>query len=510
MTVGIVVVSHSAQLARGVVELAGQMTQGKTPLAAAGGVEDDILGTSVEKILAAVLEVDNPDGVLVLLDLGSAILSTEMALEMLEPEQQARVRLSHAPLVEGAITGALEASLGHSLAQVKLAAEQAASDERLRQLKPISQDEEVADLAQSDASEAAQTVPTEPAYSVSLVLENAAGLHARPASLFVQAVARYRARVEVSLRGKKANAASIMDVLSLSARQHDEITLSASGPEAQEALDALKQLVIAQFYETVPLVESDGRPATQLEGEVWRGEAAAPGIALGRAYRYKAIEYATQPRTLSVSEEQQRLREAELRAERELADLAAYVREKIGPGEAGIFEAQALMLGDPDLFDAALKRIAEQGEDAASALREAGEQQEMMLSQLGNEMLAARAADVRDVVERTTRLLAGREASRLDVMLAKEKAVVLVAYELLPSEVARLDPRRVLGICTIVGGKVTHAAILARALGIPAVAGLDKTMLASVRTGDELAIDGDNGLIYPDPSEKLKRQLKRK
>ena len=84
MTVGLVIVSHSAQLAAGVVELAGQMTQGKTPIAAAGGAIDDILGTSADKILEAIQSVDGPDGVLVLLDLGSAILSAEMALEMLK------------------------------------------------------------------------------------------------------------------------------------------------------------------------------------------------------------------------------------------------------------------------------------------------------------------------------------------------------------------------------------------------------------------------------------------
>src|SRR6266700_18971 len=105
MTVGLVIVSHSAQLANGVAELAGQMTQGATPIAAAGGGVDNILGTSAEKIQAAIQAVDGPDGVLVLLDLGSAILSAEMALELLNSEQH--VMLSFAPLVEGAIAAAI-------------------------------------------------------------------------------------------------------------------------------------------------------------------------------------------------------------------------------------------------------------------------------------------------------------------------------------------------------------------------------------------------------------------
>src|SRR5437588_11051523 len=114
MTVGLVIVSHSAQLANGVAELAGQMTQGATPIAVAGGGVDNILGTSAEKIQAAIQAVDGPDGVLVLLDLGSAILSAEMALELLNSEH---VMLSFAPLVEGAIAAAIEASLGHTLVE---------------------------------------------------------------------------------------------------------------------------------------------------------------------------------------------------------------------------------------------------------------------------------------------------------------------------------------------------------------------------------------------------------
>ncbi|HLQ30732.1 MAG TPA: dihydroxyacetone kinase phosphoryl donor subunit DhaM, partial [Ktedonobacteraceae bacterium] len=115
MTVGLVIVSHSAQLAAGVAELAGQMAQGKTSIAAAGGAVDNVLGTSADKILAAIQSLDNSNGVLVLLDLGSAVLSAEMALEMVSDDQRSRIRLSFAPLVEGAIAAALEASLGHTL-----------------------------------------------------------------------------------------------------------------------------------------------------------------------------------------------------------------------------------------------------------------------------------------------------------------------------------------------------------------------------------------------------------
>lgn len=122
MTVSLVVVSHSAKLAEGVAELAGQMTQGKVAIAAAGGTGDGSLGTSTELITAALQRVANPDGTLVLLDLGSAVMATEIAVEQFTHSGEHRVLISPAPLVEGAVIAAVEASIGSSLAEVAYAA----------------------------------------------------------------------------------------------------------------------------------------------------------------------------------------------------------------------------------------------------------------------------------------------------------------------------------------------------------------------------------------------------
>jgi PTS hybrid protein len=123
MTVSLVFVSHSARLAEGVAELAEQMAQGRVAIAAAGGTNEGLLGTSLEKVVAALQQVDSPDGTIVLLDLGSAIMITEMAIEMAATRN--RVLISPAPLVEGAVIAAVEASIGNSLAEVAEAAESA-------------------------------------------------------------------------------------------------------------------------------------------------------------------------------------------------------------------------------------------------------------------------------------------------------------------------------------------------------------------------------------------------
>jgi phosphoenolpyruvate---glycerone phosphotransferase subunit DhaM len=122
MSVGLVIVSHSARLAEGVAELAGQMAQGRVVIGVAGGTEDGALGTSVEKIVRALHEVGGPDGILVLLDLGSAVMATEIAVESFAHDQQLPVVISPAPLVEGAVIAAVEASIGNSLQEVAEAA----------------------------------------------------------------------------------------------------------------------------------------------------------------------------------------------------------------------------------------------------------------------------------------------------------------------------------------------------------------------------------------------------
>jgi PTS hybrid protein len=129
--IGIVIVSHHPKIAEGVRDLAQEMTQGKVTIIAAGGVDDTAIGTNVERIRAALQEADSEEGILVLMDLGSAVMSTQAAIELLPEAARSRVWLSNAPLVEGAIVAAVEASIGNTLAQVNDAAEKACEIDKL-------------------------------------------------------------------------------------------------------------------------------------------------------------------------------------------------------------------------------------------------------------------------------------------------------------------------------------------------------------------------------------------
>ncbi len=125
--IGIVLVSHSYLLAQGLRDFVSQVAKGKVNIAAAGGVDEHTLGTNAERIKQAIEEVYSPDGVLVLVDLGSALLSVETAIDMLPDEMKSHVKLSNAPLVEGAYVAVVQASLelGESLEEINVVAEAA-------------------------------------------------------------------------------------------------------------------------------------------------------------------------------------------------------------------------------------------------------------------------------------------------------------------------------------------------------------------------------------------------
>lgn len=123
--VGIVVVSHSAKVAEGIRDLTMQMADKNLKIIAAGGMDDGSIGTDAVRIRDAILKADTGSGVVILVDLGSAVLSSNMALELLEGEPHSEVRIADAPILEGAVSAAIQASVGSSLAEVTAVAESA-------------------------------------------------------------------------------------------------------------------------------------------------------------------------------------------------------------------------------------------------------------------------------------------------------------------------------------------------------------------------------------------------
>lgn len=227
--VGLVIVSHSARLAEGVAELAGQMAP-DVPLLAAGGAPDGGLGTDFDAVSGAVEQADQGAGVLVLYDLGSAKMTAEMVLEAVA--EPSRAMLADAPVVEGAVAAAVAAQGGGRLDAVAAAAR--AAGER---------------AGEAGEEPAAGPPGGPPGERAELELTNEIGLHARPAALLARSLTGLDATVSVQFGEKQADARSVLAVMGLAAGKGDRIEVSAAGPQAAEALRRIQDLVATNFGE---------------------------------------------------------------------------------------------------------------------------------------------------------------------------------------------------------------------------------------------------------------------
>jgi PTS hybrid protein len=218
VSVGLVLVSHSALIAHGTARLARQMA----PTA----------GTSFDLVTAALAEAEGGDGVVVLADLGSAYLTAETALELLDDDARSRVRVVHAPLVEGAVAAAVAAEIGGTLEDV-VAAAAAASAADEGSAGDIAADAHAASAAPSG------TVRGE------AVLVNRDGLHARPAAEFVTRASAYSSAVTVNGQ----DAASLLGIMALGLTSGAHVVVEATGDDAEEAVTALVALIESGFGE---------------------------------------------------------------------------------------------------------------------------------------------------------------------------------------------------------------------------------------------------------------------
>ena len=501
--VNLVLVSHSPSLARGVAELARLMTQ-QSPLiiatAAGTGDENSPLGTNAEEIAKAMEEAYSDDGVLVLMDMGSAVLSAEMALEFLSPDKKAKFMLSSAPMVEGAVSAAVQASLGGNLEQVQAEALGSLGNKAAQLSMP-----EGSNVAQSQVSSEAV-----PGSAVDAVIEirNRLGLHARPAATFVQTAGRFTSKTQLARTGnetQRSNAKSINAVASMGLRRGETIHVWAEGPDASAAIDALKKAAENDFGEaeeaavstaTVPVASAE-RSSKRFDGGLI-GIPASPGYAAGPAIVLKLAEPEVNQHTIDDPEaEWKRLSKALESVRASTQQLRRQISRSATEYDAAIFDAHVMFLNDPDLLEKVRLAILDGHRNAEWAWSEAIQGALVEYRKIEDDYMRARAADVADIGRQVLIQLNGRPAA-----LKIPSPGILIAADLSPSDTARLDRAMVLGVCTEMGGPTSHSAILARTLGIPAVLGCGED-LGEIAEGTPLVVDGSTGQVWIAPSVKI-------
>ena len=541
--VGLVLVSHSKRLATGVRDLVLQTAGPDFPVAIAAGVGEDHeqIGTDAVHICEVLQRVCADEGVVVLMDLGSAVLSANMALELLDETDRTsenyreRVRLCPAPLVEGAIAAAVAARAGRSLDDVYR--------EALRALAPKEEQlgmEAGERIANEIGDSSAASDVSLPARELGLTIENEHGLHARPAARLVQAASHFSAEIEITNetahRGP-APARSLTSIALLQVRKGDRIKVRAHGTDAAAALEAIVALAAERFGEgknpasagisPVPLaaenrelglkaVETPALPGSS--SNVWHGIPTSEGIAIGPLVvlespppfaNDKSVDetLASQP-DADAAAELARLARALQQVTEGLAEQGDHPKNTTLGEAAQILAAEAALLTDPVVLDQVKALVQRKRLTAEQAWAEVTLKLVASYRSLDDPYLRERAADVSDLAQLVLRALRGSQMQRA-VAIKPTAPAILFMRELLPSQAATYDPGSVLGVITSEGSVNTHSAIMLRALRIPMVTGVRGLDVAST-DGKIVAMNGSTGEIWPDPPEPLRRGIEKR
>ena len=364
-----------------------------------------------------------------------------------------------------------------------------------------------------EATPETRTAEGPQATSAPIVVPNPQGLHARPAAVLAGLAKRFRSDLRLVRGEESVNARSVVALMALQVSRGDTVRFQATGPDAGEAVAALAEALAAGLGEEGAAPTAAPRPAAPPpppapeEPGVLRGVGASPGLAVGRVFQLRRRQLEVAETGGDPTHERRALEAALEQAKGELEVLQGRLEAEADPGKAGIFAAHRELLDDPDLVEVAQAGIAA-GKSAGYSWRRAYAVQVERLAALDNELLAARAADLRDVGERVLRLVVGGKPQAVEM----PPETILVAEDLTPSDTATLDRSRVLGFATLLGGATSHVAILARSLDLPALAGLDPRAL-ELEDGTPVVLDGTKGLLRVAPSaeemERSKADLRR-
>ena len=315
-------------------------------------------------------------------------------------------------------------------------------------------------------------------------ISNSNGMHARPATKFAEIANKYGSEIYVKTKNKEVEGKSVIDLLTLGAENGTEIIICAKGADAAEALDALEGLVKSKFEEEFM--------------EIRKGIAVSPGVVIREAFMFESEGYRIPRhiiRTEEIDSEIHRLEKAIEDSKREINDLEKKVSEDFGSEIGSIFGTHRMILQDVRLKNQVIEKIKKVNFTPEFAVSLALRVYIRKFKDVNDVYLAERVSDIFDVEKRLLRNLLGEKREELKNLIQE---VILVAHDLTPSQTASLDTEKIKGFATDVGGRTSHTAIVARALGIPSVVGLG-TITTDVFGGDTVIVDGNRGVVIIRP-----------
>ena len=357
---------------------------------------------------------------------------------------------------------------------------------------------EKADAARSDSNftdEARRNV----------TLAHAGGLHARPAARAREAARGFDAKIEVRFNGRKSPIESVVGLLGLGAGEGATVELLGVGAQAAAAVDAVAAELLREAHGEVEEKPARTRspaplavardPGKPLDPNTIAGVCASPGIAVGKLVRWDDNDITPPEQATGTSASESRLLDKAIAAiDAELDETVRTASQRGAVGEAGIFAVHRVLLEDPTLLDAARDLIS-LGKSAGFAWREAIRAQIVLLSNIEDALLAERAADLRDIEKRVLRALGYANTAVREL----PDEAVLAADEFTPSDLSSLDRTRVTALLMARGGATSHAAIIARQIGIPALVAVGDALLA-IPGGTQVVVDASAGRLEYAPT----------
>lgn len=374
----------------------------------------------------------------------------------------------------------------------KLAETLATTTNKIEILNALNEQQQAVTEQQEDFSIAAEAT-----------VMDAQGMHARPASLISEQAGKY-SDTEIRIRNNQttANAKSVASLLSMGAGLGDTLVVSAKGAEAEEAVKTLTEMINNGLDDEQEQENTNYRPLTVLtelpdvhSRQTITGSAASPGITMAPAFRLQVEKIRYDENAENPQKEEQLFSTALAEAAHQLDELKASLQDR-APNEAKIMHAQKQLLQD-ELIVKDSRQFITEGKTAAWSFHQAIEKQIRSLQEVENEMLKARIADLADVRDRVLTLM----VPAVSAVEYPDTEFVLMARDLTPSQTAGLQGLKVRGICTELGGPNSHMAILARALGIPAVVGMGEGSLQDINDGETIIVDPQASAVYVDPDE---------
>lgn len=328
------------------------------------------------------------------------------------------------------------------------------------------------------------------------------GLHARPAALIRQTAEQFRSRSQLHFAGKSASCDSLIGLMGLGIGEQDEVQVSCQGADADAALQALITALSTAVHDAhqsaVPTAIV--QPPRYAEAGVLQGVCAAPGLVGGTLFQLAAIHLREDTGNHHPAQERLALATALEQVRNEIRETLTAAQKHRQVEEEQIFAAHLALLEDPALLDAAYQAI-EQGSAATHAWSQSIEAQCQVLLQLGNQLLAERANDLRDLRQRVLRALLGEEW-HYDIPVG----AIVAAHELTPSDLLQLCEQGVAGLCMAEGGATSHVAILARGKGLPCVVALGASLLEQTQ-GHAVVLDADGGRLELTPDAQRLAQV---